>query len=161
MEVHSRAENHVATVFFGLITDGFTDLADEFGVPSRGETRTDGEGCSVVGLVCTFTSRVDTYASGAVGENGCGDTEMGNGWGGTRSRITSPRYNEITILRYYAITTSHHHYTIFLVPLHSGYAEQLQNSLPLFMPFLAIRLIIGLPQRGHAGAPSSTLCSAR
>lgn len=48
-----------------------------------------------------------------------------------------------------------------LDPLHSGYPEQLQNSLPAFTPFLAIRLIIGLPHLGQVGALDWMLCSAR
>jgi len=43
-------------------------------------------------------------------------------------------------------------YSAFLVPLHSGYDEQLQNSLPELMPFLATRFIIGFPHFGHNGA---------
>lgn len=43
-------------------------------------------------------------------------------------------------------------YSAFLVPLHSGNDEQLQNSLPELMPFFATRFIIGLPHLGHKGA---------
>ena len=44
-----------------------------------------------------------------------------------------------------------HYFSAFLVPLHSGYDEQLQNSLPELMPFLAMRFIIGFPHFGHNG----------
>jgi hypothetical protein len=35
------------------------------------------------------------------------------------------------------------------VPLQRGYLEQPQKYPPAFLPLLAIRLIIELPQRGH------------
>ena len=50
---------------------------------------------------------------------------------------------------------------MFRVPLHSGYAEQLQNAFPEFMPFLAKRFTIGLPHSGHDGEPACTLCAVR
>jgi len=39
-----------------------------------------------------------------------------------------------------------------LVPLHSGYPVQPQNSFPAFLPVAALRIVIGLPQLGQAGA---------
>ena len=66
--------------------------------------------------------------------------------------ISGFRYFEMSLCRYYVI---------FLVPLHSGYPLQLQNSLPELMPFFAMRLIMGLPQTGQVGALACTLCSLR
>ena len=52
-------------------------------------------------------------------------------------------------------------YLTFLVPWHSGYAEQLQNSLPEFIPFFAIRLIMGLPHNGQEGESACRFSSVR
>ena len=79
MEVHAWSEDDVAAVFLGLVADGFTYLAYEFGVPGRGETRADGEGGGVESLVCSLTGGVDAYACRAIGEDGGRDAQTGNG----------------------------------------------------------------------------------
>ena len=79
MEVHAWAEDDVAAVFLGLITDSLTDFPDKFCVPSGGQTAADGKGCGIIGLVGSLSSGVDTYAGRAVGED-CGwDSETWNG----------------------------------------------------------------------------------
>ena len=83
MQVHARTEDHVTAVFLGLVADSLAYLADEFGVPRRGETGADGEGSGVVGLVGTLTGGVDTYAGRAVGKDGGWDAEARNRWRGT------------------------------------------------------------------------------
>jgi len=45
-----------------------------------------------------------------------------------------------------------------LTPVHSGYPVQPQNPLPAFLPLLAVRRVIALPQSGQTGAAS---CFAR
>lgn len=81
----------------------------------------------------------------------CKDTN--NCWLFHNKPIKDARNNVITKQRHLLFHT-------FRVPLQSGYPEQLQNSFPELMPLRAIRLIIGFPQTGHAGAPSAALFSA-
>ena len=79
VEVHAWAEDHVATVFLGLVADGLTYLTDEFGVPRRGETRADGKGSGIIGLIGTLAGRVDAHTGRAVGEHGGRDAQSGDG----------------------------------------------------------------------------------
>ena len=83
VEVHTWTENDVATIFLGLVADSLAYLTDELSVPSRSQTRSDGEGCSIVGLVSALAGRVDAHTGRAVGEY-CGrDAQTRNGWGGS------------------------------------------------------------------------------
>jgi len=82
------------------------------------------------------------------------------------SVISLSRYYDmragLSLFRHLVITLfRHRHPVTFLVPLHSGYPLQLQNSLPELTPFFATRLIIGFPQTGQLGAPACTLCPLR
>ena len=79
MEVHARAEDDVTAVFLGLVTDGLTHLSDEFGVPGRSETGTDGEGGGVESLVGAFAGGVDAHTGRTIGKDGGGDAQSGNG----------------------------------------------------------------------------------
>ena len=67
MQVHTWAEDDVAAVFLGFVTDGLANLGYKFGVPGGGETRADREGCGVVGLVGTFAGGIDAHTGRAVG----------------------------------------------------------------------------------------------
>ena len=75
--------------------------------------------------------------------------------------IDISRYRDIDISRYRHIETSNQPQSKSLVPLQSGYPEQLQNSFPEFFPFLATLFIIGLPHFGQVGASAFRLCSLR
>ena len=83
VQVHTGAEDDVAAILLGLVADGFAHLADELGVPCRGEARANGEGCGVIGLVGTLTRRVDTDACRAVGEDSGRDAETRDGGRGS------------------------------------------------------------------------------
>ena len=79
MQVHTWAEDDVAAVFLGFVADGLADFGYKISVPGGGETRADGEGCGVVGLVGTFAGGVDAHTGWAVGEHGGWDAETRDG----------------------------------------------------------------------------------
>ena len=83
VQVHARAEDDVAAVFLGLVTDGFAHLAYKLGVPGGSQTTADREGRGIVGLVCALACGVDTYAGRTVCQYGGRDAETGNGWRGS------------------------------------------------------------------------------
>ena len=96
VEVHAGAEDHVAAILLGLVADGLADLRHEVGVPGGGETRADGEGRGIVGLVGTLAGGVDAHAGRAVGEHGGRDAETGNGGrgaGGTCHEVGFAAYD--------------------------------------------------------------------
>ena len=77
MDVESRREEDVDTIFEHLVADGLTDLFDEFGIPRRREHRTDGEVGAVIGGCVVVACRADAQAGGAVGKHDCGNAETG------------------------------------------------------------------------------------
>ena len=78
VQVHAWTKNHVTAIFLGLITDSLTNLADQFCIPRRSQTRTNGEGCSIVRLCRTLTSGVDTHSGRTVGEYRCRNPQTFN-----------------------------------------------------------------------------------
>ena len=75
VQVHARAEDHIAAVFLGLVADGLSYLSHEFGVPRGGETRADGEGGGIEGLIGTPAGGVDADTGRTVCQNGGRDAE--------------------------------------------------------------------------------------
>ncbi len=71
VQVHSRTQNHVTTILLGLITDSLTNLADQFCVPRRSQTRTNGEGCGIICLCRSLASRVDTHSGRTICKYRC------------------------------------------------------------------------------------------
>ena len=78
MQVHARAEDDIAAIFLGLVADGSTHLAYQFGVPGGGQTSADGECRSIECLVGAWADGVDTYAGRTVGQYSGGDAQSGN-----------------------------------------------------------------------------------
>ena len=80
MQVHTRAEDDVTTVLLGFVSDGFTHLSYQLGIPGRSQTGTNREGCGIVGLVGTLTCRINTYTCRAIREHCSRNAETGDGW---------------------------------------------------------------------------------
>ena len=77
MDVESRREKDVDTIFEHLVADGLTDLFDEFGIPRRREHRADREVGAVIGGCIVVACRADAQTGGAVGKYDCGNAETG------------------------------------------------------------------------------------
>ena len=115
MQVHARTENHVATVFLGLVSDGLTYLAHQLRIPCRSETRADREGCGIIGLIGALARGVDTYTSRTVGQHGSRDAKAGycgRGSCGACHEVGLTAYNGIG--REEVVSTSHKEFCFLL-----------------------------------------------
>ena len=100
MQVHARAEDHVATVFLGFVADGLSHFADQFRIPGRGQTRANGECCSIICLCGTLTSWVDTYSGRAVSKYSCRYSQSWYCW-----RCSCCSCHQVGLATYYCVGT--------------------------------------------------------
>ena len=85
VQVHARSEDDVTTVFLGFVANGLTHLSDQFRVPRRCQTGTDGESSGIVRLAVALTGGVDAHTGRAVGEHGGRNAQAGYFWRRTGS----------------------------------------------------------------------------
>ena len=100
MQVHTRAQNHVAAILLGLITNSLSHLVHQVGVPGRSQARADREGGGIIGLVGTLTCRVDTYTGRTVGKHSGRNAQT---WYGRR--CTCSTSHQVGLATHYGVST--------------------------------------------------------
>ena len=81
MYVESWGKEHIGTILECLISNGFSDLLNEFLVPGAGKQGSDREVGAIVGVFIPFACRVDTESGRTVRKHNGRNSETWDGVG--------------------------------------------------------------------------------
>ena len=117
MDIHTRSEQHVATIFQHLVAYALAHLLHELRVPGAGECRTYRKSCAEVGILVVLTTRADSHAGRTVSEHSRGDAEARDGLrhtSSTRHATGVSAYHTIVGRRSYLAVAAYYEHRFLL-----------------------------------------------